>query len=119
MKIIDSIRKFKDKVTFLMIMLMTFILARPALADVTEINAESFNTKLLGIIEKYLQPLGGSIILIAVIIGGVKLLVSAYSPERRKETMGGLGYVLLGAIFIGGAMFFAGAFLGLGKSFDS
>lgn len=114
----NTIRKIKDKIIGAMVLAMTFIYTNPALAAVTEVNAESFNTKLLSIIEKYLQPLGGTIILIAIIIGGVKLLISAYSPDKRKETMGGLGYVLLGAIFIGGAMFFAGVFLGLGQSFD-
>ena len=114
----NLIRKCKSKVVSTMVMVITLIYTNPAFADITEVNADNFNTKLLDIIEKYLQPLGGSIILIAVIVGGVKLLVSAYSPEKRKEAMGGLGYVLLGAIFIGGAMFFAGVLLGLGKSFE-
>lgn len=118
MKIIDNIRKSKDKVIGILVMAMTFIYAHPVLAAVTEVNAENFNSKLLATIEKYLQPLGGTIILVAVLVGGFKLLATAYSPEKRKEAMGGLMYVLGGALLIGGAMFFAGALLGLGQSFD-
>ncbi|WP_054697639.1 TrbC/VirB2 family protein [Syntrophomonas palmitatica] len=98
--------------------LFTFLVTNPALAAVTEVDAENFNTKLVDIVTKYFTPLGGTIILLAVIFGGVKMLMSAYSPEKRKDTMGGLGYVLLGAILVGGAMFFAGVFLGVGKSFN-
>ncbi|NLN48615.1 MAG: hypothetical protein GX154_05915 [Clostridiales bacterium] len=113
------IRKIKEKYLQIMSYAMMIVLTNPILARaaVTPVEAESFNTKLLDIASKYLTPLGGTIILFAVVFGGIKLLMSAYSPEKRKETMGGLGYVVVGAILVGGAMFFAGVFLGLGQSF--
>jgi len=117
------IEKIKDKYLLVAAYAMTIILTTPALAfaagAIDSVEADTFNSKLIDIAQKYLTPLGGTIILFAVIFGGVKLLASAYSPEKRKETMGGLGYVIIGAILVGGAMFFAGVLLGLGGSFDS
>ncbi|MGB4702034.1 MAG: TrbC/VirB2 family protein [Syntrophomonadaceae bacterium] len=118
MRINALIRKVKNKIAMLTALVITFAYTNPALADVTEVDAASFNAKVLGVLEKYLTPLGGTIILIAIVVGGVKMLLNAYSPDKRKETMSGLGYVLLGAAFVGGAMFFAGVLLGLGKSFN-
>ena len=113
------IEKLKDRYLLVAAYVMTIILTTPALASaaISPTGADDFNNKLIAIAQKYLTPLGGTIILFAVVFGGIKLLASAYSPEKRKETMGGLGYVIIGAMLVGGAMFFAGVLLGLGESF--
>ena len=43
----NTIRKIKDKIIGAMVLAMTFIYTNPALAAVTEVNAESFNTKII------------------------------------------------------------------------
>ncbi len=109
-------------ITFITLLFIT----NPVLAEeetqlsnqLSQVTAEQFSGKIIHIAQAYMMPLGGAIVLIAIIIGGVKMLSGAYSPEKRKEAMGGLGYVLLGAILIGGSMFIAGLFWGVGSSFE-
>lgn len=114
------IRRLKNKLLFLGTMAMTFVLTNPVLAEeVSEVEAVEFNNMLLQTVLKYLQPLGGSIVFIAVVVGGIILSLTAYSPDKRKEAMSGLLYVLLGAVVLGGAMFVAGVFIGVGKSLGS
>jgi len=97
---------------------MTFIYTHPALAEVTSVDANTFNSKIFSTVQKYMTPLGGTIVLVCIIVGGVRLAISAYSPEKRKQNMDGLWYVLIAAIVIGGSMFFAGVFMGVGESFN-
>jgi len=114
-------RALKNKAAYLFGTLAVFIGTHPVLAEekssLSQVSAEQFSSKIITIAQSYMMPLGGAVVLIAIIIGGIKMLSAAYSPEKRKEAMGGLGYVLLGAILIGGSMFIAGLFWGVGSAF--
>lgn len=83
----------------------------------TNVTPETFGQKLVELISAYATPLGGAIVLGAVVFGGFKLLTQAYQAEERARTMGGLLYVLIGAILVGGSLFFAGIFVGIGSQF--
>ena len=51
MRINALIRKVKNKIAMLTALVITFAYTNPALADVTEVDAASFNAKVLGVLE--------------------------------------------------------------------
>lgn len=83
----------------------------------TNVTPETFSQKLVDLIAKYGTPIGGAIIFGAIVFGGIKLITQAYQAEERARTMGGFWYVLIGSVLVGGALFFAGMFVGLGQEF--
>jgi len=61
------------------------------------------------------MPVGGAILFLAVAFVAIQLMLSGGKAEKRAETMSGLMYVAVGGILLGGALFFAGALLGIGS----
>ena len=73
--------------------------------------------KVTDIVRDVGMPLGGAVLFFSVCAVAVQIMLSRINPERRSEAMSGLMYVVLGGALLGGAMFIAGAILGLGQKF--
>lgn len=63
------------------------------------------------------MPLGGAILLLAVIITAVQIIISRFNPGQRENAMTNLWYVGLGGIILGGALFFASLFFNIGGTY--
>lgn len=79
-------------------------------------DASSLATKLEQLVNSVGIPVGGGILLISVCVAAIELMIARGRPEKRAETMSGLIYIAIGGILLGGALFFAGLFFGIGRS---
>ena len=73
--------------------------------------------KVTDIVRDVGMPLGGAVLFFSVCAVAIQIMLSRINPEKRSEAMSGLMYVVLGGALLGGAMFIAGAILGLGQKF--
>lgn len=63
------------------------------------------------------MPLGGAVLLFAVIITAVQIIISRFNPGQRENAMSNLWYVGLGGVILGGALFFASLFFNIGGTY--
>ncbi len=69
------------------------------------------------LIQEVGMPLGGAILLIAVVITAVQIIISRFNPGQRENAMTNLWYVGLGGVILGGALFFASLFFNIGGTY--
>ncbi|NPV74299.1 MAG: hypothetical protein HPY89_11115 [Pelotomaculum sp.] len=88
----------------------------PAFAEITPGDPKQLSEKIIKLVQDVGMPVGGALLFLAICVGGIELMLSRGKPEKRAETMSGLLYIAIGGIILGGALFFAGVFLGIGKN---
>jgi hypothetical protein len=94
--------------------------ARVALADtgpLTAVAPSSIANDIGNAIKEVGMPLGGAVLLFAVIITSVQIIISRFNPGQRENAMSNLWYVGLGGIILGGALFFASLFFSIGGTY--
>jgi len=78
-------------------------------------DAASFGEKLVEVFKAVGIPVGGAILFISVCIIAVNMMMYGINPEKKASAMSGLLWVAAGGALLGGAMFIAGAILGIGE----
>ncbi|MGD0620979.1 MAG: TrbC/VirB2 family protein [Thermacetogeniaceae bacterium] len=105
----------------LVVLLMTLMMAaRAAFADngpLTSVTPPSIADDIGNAIKEVGMPLGGAVLLFAVIITAVQIIISRFNPGQRENAMSNLWYVGLGGIILGGALFFASLFFSIGGTY--
>jgi hypothetical protein len=94
--------------------------ARMAFADtgpLAAVTPSSIANDIGNAIKEVGMPLGGAVLLFAVIITSVQIIISRFNPGQRENAMGNLWYVGLGGIILGGALFFASLFFSIGGTY--
>lgn len=56
----------------------------------------------------YISAFGGVIIAFAIIMAGIKILLSAHKKDAREKAMDSLGKIMIGSFIIGSSLIFAG-----------
>lgn len=80
-----------------------------AVANSSNINFISTNSNAsTKIIYEYIAAFGGVIIAFAIIMAGIKLLLSAHKKDAREKAMDSLGKIIAGGFIIGSSLIFAG-----------
>lgn len=90
--------------------------AAPAFAEVEAKDPKQLTDKIVDLVNQVGVPVGGALLFLSVCVAAIELIMARGRPEKRAETMTGLLYIAIGGIILGGALFFAGAFLGIGKN---
>ncbi|NHM28943.1 hypothetical protein G7K71_18640 [Desulfofundulus sp. TPOSR] len=91
--------------------------AAPALAaGLQEQNPDQLTDKIIELVNKVGVPVGGALLFLSVCVAAIELIMARGRPEERARVMSGLLYIAIGGIILGGALFFAGVFFGIGKS---
>ncbi|RKO65687.1 pilin [Desulfofundulus salinus] len=90
--------------------------AAPAFAELQPQDPSQLTDKIIDLVNRVGMPVGGALLFLSVCVGAIELILSRGRPEKRAETMSGLLYVAIGGIILGGSLFFAGVFFGIGKS---
>ncbi len=99
---------------------VAFLSVDPAFANsIPTHTPDTFMKKLLDLVQNVAMPLGSIIFFACIIVAGIQLMWFRNRPDARADTVAGLGYVLLGGIILGAALFLAGALIGVGKHFGS
>ena len=112
------LKRIKMRLVLIYTSIMVFMCTLPALAGIEVQTAETFQDKLIGVVEAYGIPIGGGILLICVCVLGIKMMTGSFNSQKREETMGAFPYVIGGAVLFGGGLFFAGILLGIGQMFQ-
>lgn len=121
-KLIGKTNKIKEKASKILGVITGFAAAMKckiasAAQIPTDVTPETFGQKLVDLVAAYGTPVGGAIILLVITFVGFAILFQANNPEKRAQTMGSLLYVAIAATLIGGGLFFAGIFMGIGNEF--
>nr|WP_243137636.1 hypothetical protein [Desulfofundulus thermobenzoicus] len=90
--------------------------AVPAFAELQSQDPSQLTNRIIDLVNKVGVPVGGALLFLSVCVAAIELIMSRGRPEKRAETMSGLLYVAIGGILLGGALFFAGVFFGIGKN---
>lgn len=99
---------------------IVFLSVDPAFADpIPTHTPDAFMGKLLSLVQNVALPLGAIIFFGCVVLGAIQLMWFRSRPDERAQTMSGFGYVLLGGVILGAALFLAGALIGVGRYFGS
>lgn len=78
-------------------------------ANSSNINFISTNSNApTKIIYDYISAFGGVIIAFAIIMAGIKILLSAHKKDAREKAMESLGKIIAGGFIIGSSLVFAG-----------
>ncbi|MGB9825898.1 MAG: hypothetical protein ACPLRU_04420 [Desulfofundulus sp.] len=85
-------------------------------AEVKPLTPETLTEKIIDLVQKVGMPVGGALLFLSVCVAAIELIMARGRPEKRAETMTGLLYIAIGGIILGGALFFAGVFLGIGQN---
>jgi hypothetical protein len=96
------------------------MVARTAFADtgpLTEVAPSSIAIDIGNAIKEVGMPLGGAVLLFAVVITSVQIIISRFNPGQRENAMSNLWFVGLGGIILGGALFFASLFFSIGGAY--
>jgi hypothetical protein len=95
--------------------------SRIALAEgagpLQDVAPTSIATDIGNAIKDLGMPVGGAILLIAVIITAVQIIISRFNPGQRENAMSNLWYVGLGGIILGAALFIASFFFNIGQTY--
>jgi hypothetical protein len=94
--------------------------ARAAFADsgpLTSVAPTSIANDIGQAVQEVGMPLGGAVLLLAVVITAVQIIISRFNPGQRENAMSNLWYVGLGGIILGGALFFASMFFNIGGAY--
>jgi uncharacterized membrane protein (DUF485 family) len=105
---------------FVMLVMILTICARAAFADnspLTSVAPTSIANDIGHAIQEVGMPLGGAVLLFAVVITAVQIIISRFNPCQRENAMSNLWYVGLGGIILGGALFFASLFFNIGGAY--
>lgn len=81
---------------------------------VAAVDAGALGQKIVDLVKTVGMPIGGGILFLAVCLIAIKMMLGALNPDKKANAMEGLLYVGLGGVILGGAMFIAGAILGIG-----
>ncbi|MTI80057.1 MAG: hypothetical protein FH758_04090 [Firmicutes bacterium] len=99
------------------------VLANTALAEdyggIGTKDASSLGETITTLVKDIGMPVGGGILFFSVCIIAIKLMVTSGNAKKRAETMEGFMYLGIGGTLLGGAIFIAGALLGIGESLGS
>lgn len=96
---------------------LTLSAAAPAFAEGVQAKDPSeLSSKIVQLVQTVGMPVGGALLFLAVCIGAIELIMARGKAEERAKVMSGLLYIAIGGIILGGALFFAGVFLGIGNS---
>jgi hypothetical protein len=118
-----GIAVFKSYVKLILPVVLVMILmmgARAAFADsspLTGVAPTSISNDIGQAIQEVGMPLGGAVLLFAVVITAVQIIISRFNPCQRENAMSNLWYVGLGGIILGGALFFASLFYNIGGTY--
>jgi hypothetical protein len=110
----------KNLFLYAYVMFFYTLLPSAAFADEFTIDTKTgidLGNKIKELVTTVGMPVGGAILFLAVAFIAVQLMLSSMhgQSQKRAEVMGGLGYVAIGGILLGGALFFAGVILGAGS----
>lgn len=78
-------------------------------------TAADINAKLKDVIVNFGIPVGIGMVALSLMLGGGRIVVNAYNSQARAEAITGIGYVLLGALIIGGVLVLTGVIVGIIK----
>lgn len=93
------------------------LMTTPAFAEGVQAKDPSeLTSKIVQLVQQVGMPVGGALLFLAVCIGAIELIMARGKAEDRARVMGGLLYIAIGGIILGGALFFAGVFLGIGQN---
>jgi hypothetical protein len=102
---------------FLLAAAAALAFAAPAEAVVPGQDPGALAGMLVNLVTTIGIPIGGAILFLSVALMAIKLLFAGLSgnPHKHAEAMGGLLWIGIGGVILGGALFIAGVFLELGK----
>jgi hypothetical protein len=112
------LEKVNHKLLFLWTTVMCWLWATPmamATDPLPVVTGSDLTDKIKNLVQEIGIPVGSSILFLTVCIVAVQLMLTQNNPQKRADTMSGLLYIAIGGILLGGALFFAGVFYGVGK----
>jgi hypothetical protein len=81
------------------------------------VTPANLSTDIANIINEVGMPIGGSIVLIAVVFTAIQIVTSRFNPNQRENAFHNLVPVCIGAAILGAALFFASVFLSIGTTY--
>jgi len=78
------------------------------------VSPETFGQTIVELVQKIGMPIGGAVLFLSICFVAIKIMTSAFNPDKKISAWEGLYQVAIGGIILGGALFLAGFFLGIG-----
>jgi hypothetical protein len=113
-------RSYARAILLVVLLIALTMSAKVALADtgpLSDVAPSSIANDIGNAIKEVGMPLGGAVLLFAVVITSVQIIISRFNPGQRENAMSNLWYVGLGGIILGGALFFASLFFSIGGTY--